>query len=170
MLLVFGVSLLLLFEVFSKHGYSSWITKRKAWMGFMCLLVLTPYINAEPLFWLSRTFSKRDCTVGWDHLFDCFSSFINGFSFSCLPDCQKGIFYCKPSPSLLALQQRKGKEFNNCSQNYLCIKNLWVQKANILWDTHMQKKGFPLTFPENHTFWHMSTVRVFLCRFTFEFR
>lgn len=126
---------------FLKCGYSSWIAKRKGWMRIMCLLILTLYINMEPLYWLSRTFSKRDCAVGWDPFSDCFSCFINGFSFSCLADSQKGIFHCKPSPSLLALQQRKGKELNNCSHNYLCIRHLWVQKANILWDTYMLKKG-----------------------------
>lgn len=114
-------------------------------MGLKCLLILIPYINMEPLYWLSRTFSKRDCAVGWDHPFDCFSSFINGFSFSCLPDSQMGILSCKPSPSPHALQQRKGKELNNCSHNCLCIRNLWVQKANIWWDMHTHKR-FPLAF------------------------
>lgn len=161
MLLVFGVSLLVLFFFF-KHGYPSWITKKKGWMGLKCLLILTPYTNMEPLYWLSRTFSKRDCAVGWDHLFDCFSSFINGFSFSCLPDSQMGIFSCKPSPSFRALQQRKVKELNNCSHNCLCARNLWVQNANIWWDTHTHtQKGFLQPFPENHTFWPMWNLRAF---------
>lgn len=141
MLLVFGVSLLVLFEFYCKHGFSSQITRRKVWMVLKCLLVLTPYINMEPLYWLSRTFSKRDCALGWDHLFDGFRYFINRFSFSRLPDSQMGIFSCKPSPSpfLCALQLRKGKELKNCSHNYLCIRKFWVQKTYIWWDTHTHK-------------------------------
>lgn len=115
----------------------------------------------EPLYWLSRTFSKRDCAVGWDHLFDCFSSFINGFSFSCLPDSQMGIFSCKPSPSFRALQQRKVKELNNCSHNcFVCQEPLSPKSKHLMGHTHTQK-GFLQPFPENHTFWPMWNLKAF---------
>lgn len=111
----------------------------------------------EPLCWLSRTFSKRDCAVGWDHLSDCFSSFINGFSFSCLPDSQKGIFYCKPSPSLCALQQRKGKELNNCSQPLFVYQEPLSPKSKHF----MRHTDTQFSFAFSWKFWCMCNLKAF---------
>lgn len=157
MLLVFDLNMLLLFEgfFFPKCGYSSWITKRKGWMRIMCLLILTPYINMEPLYWLSRTFSKRDCAVGWDPLFDCFSCFINGFFL---------LMSCRQSKGNLSLQTKsisscppteKGQRIEQLfSQLFVYQAPLSPKSKHFMRYIHA-KKGFLLPFLENHIFWHM---------------
>lgn len=162
MLLVFGVSLLVLFEVFFKPGCSSWITKSKSWMWLKCLLILTPYINMEPLYWLSRTFRKRDCAVGWDHLFDCFSSFINGFSFSCLPDSQKGNLLLQTRSVFLCPPTEKGQRIEQVfSQLFVYWEPLSPKSKHFEMHTYIKKKGFLYLFLKNHTFWWMCNLKAF---------